>query len=67
MCTSSFPLGHDPKYQVHRPGDKLVGRRCQLCSSETGELGALAAEVLVMVDVAERRGAKTRAISLDRF
>lgn len=47
--------------QATRPGDKLLlGKTCSLCSSETGGLGAVATDLLEMIDVLQSRGMHVR-------
>lgn len=44
-------------YQATRPGDKLLeDRGCRRCSPETGGMGAVAIELVRMVDIRNARG-----------
>eukprot|EP00752_Nemacystus_decipiens_P001249 g1247.t2 len=47
-----------------RPGDKLLhGKTCNLCSSETGGLGAAATDLVEMVDVLQSGGEILRQVN----
>eukprot|EP00903_Cladosiphon_okamuranus_P006370 g6237.t1 len=48
---------HEQDIHATRPGHKLLlGETCSLCSSETGGLGADAADLLEIIDVLQSRG-----------
>lgn len=56
VTTSDMYVACACSCQVVRPGDKLLSRGCSLCSPATGELGAFAMELLLMVDINNPRG-----------